>query len=167
MRFALVFTGAPAVNPNDPYMAVSNSLDGIVERHRYDQRNRLALLAIHGVIGVVVGVLMTFGDPPVAFQMLFGMENKLYLAVPPMIGGSILLSGLAAGRILLAEAIGMFIMFLWDLGMVGVFIVQSIETSTPVYAVAVYGGLAALMAVHLRTLYLFIHRAHLKRGGDQ
>lgn len=137
----------------DPYHRAEKALVSLDKRTHYDERNRLALLCVHGVMGVVVGYLMAAYGTPDAWIMRFGPDNDLWLAGPAFCGGLILLSSLFIfDRHLVGEAIGMAMILAWDLGMA--YILWDFGLNP--YAVAVYVGMGALMCIHVYTLAMYV-----------
>ena len=123
------------------------------KRTRYDESNRLALLAIHGLLGVVVGVLLLAYGPPDPWIEMVGEGKGGLLAAPALLGGFLLLGGLFVfNRNMFLEATGMTLILAWDFTMV--LIIQKFGLNP--YAVAVYAGLAALMLVHVITLIRYV-----------
>lgn len=142
------------------YDAAEASLDALASRQLYDEKNRLALLSIHGWMGVLSGFLILRAGSPVAWQLFAGKGSDWMLAFPAFLGGTVLLMGLYLGRRLAAEAVGMALMLCWDLVMTFIFTRQAlVEQSVTLYPTAVYAGLAALMFVHLRTLVRYLAEA--------
>lgn len=133
------------------------------QRQRYSEKNRLALLATHGIGLVIVGVLLAIDHPARAVQNLYGEWTPLFNALPTL-GGGLLLLGLIAGRRLVLEATGMLVGLTWDVGMITAFVLYALAPPPPVaviippstYPIAIYGTLAVLMAVHLVTLFTII-----------
>lgn len=137
----------------NPFHRAERALMSLEQRTKYDERNRLALLAIHGVMGVVVGWLMLRYGTPDAWIQAAGEGRDWMLATPALLGGSLLLAALyLLKRNLLLEAVGMLLILAWDLVMV--VILQRFGLNP--YAVAVYVTMAALMCVHVGTLALYV-----------
>lgn len=122
----------------------------------YDERNRLALLATHGWMALITGLLITAAGAPSPWVEFAGPDLDWALAVPVLVGGSLLLIGLHSGRRLAAEAFGMACLLAWDLVMTALFVGQIQRHEYAVYPIAIYGGLAALMSIHLRTLWRYL-----------
>lgn len=128
------------------------SLNRLARRQRYDERNRLALLAVHGYIGIFTGAMIWIGGGPTTWALLVGSDDKDWiLGAPAVIGGLTLLVGLYAGRSLMIEAVGMVVMLAWDLTMVYLFVFLSPNK----YPTSLYLGLALLMSIHLGTLIAY------------
>ena len=135
------------------------SLNSLANRQRYDEKNRLALLSIHGWIGAIVGALIIFSGPPSVWLDFFSRDSAWVLASPALFGGVILLWGLYGGRVILVEAIGMSLILVWDLSMTALFVSQGLlgEAST-LYPIMVYLGFALLMSIHIKTLIQFLRQ---------
>lgn len=137
----------------DPFHRAEKALLSLEQRSRYDESNRIALLVIHGVMGVVVGFLMMAYGAPDAWRQVVGPDRDWMLALPAAIGGFLLLGGLLVfNRNMLLESIGMTLILIWDCVMV--FILQKFGLNP--YAVAVYASMAALMGVHVFTLIRYL-----------
>lgn len=136
----------------DPVDIAHDALERLASRQRYDERNRLALLIVHGVMGVAVGALILIDSPPAAWVDWVGTGREAWLAGPALAGGATLLAGLAAGRHLILEAAGMAGILAWDALMVATFV----KGDGPAYPTALYLGLAALMTIHVVTLCLYL-----------
>lgn len=136
-----------------PFHRAEKALVSLEQRTKYDERNRLALLAIHGVMGVVVGWLMLAYGTPDAWIQAVGTGRDWLLAGPALLGGTLLLAALyLLKRNLILEAAGMALILAWDLVMV--YILQRFGLNP--YAVAVYVTMAALMCVHVGTLAAYV-----------
>jgi hypothetical protein len=134
-------------------------------RQTYDEQNRLALLMIHGLGGLATTFLMFRDHLSVTQQVLMG-EWAMPFNVLPGLGGAILLLGLAWGRRLLLEGVGMAILLAWDFGMVRMFVEASQRfphdhdprTVSTLYPLSIYGQLGMLLAVHAWTLVRLVAR---------
>lgn len=146
----------------DPLDRLDLAADRLERRQRYAEDNRLALLTIHGLMGVVIGFLLVIDGTAQSLQRLFH-DSEVALApltFGPSLGGCVLLLGLMLRRNLALEAIGMSMMLMWDITMAVCFGVIAFLasrdgdplTSASSYPVGVYLGIAALMATHLVTL---------------
>lgn len=141
---------------DDKIERAQGALTRLAHRQDYDQRNRLALLAVHGWAGLAAGVLILTEGGPAAWDTFAGPDREYGLAVPVLLGGLLLLSGLLCRpRSLRLEAAGMVLLLGWDLFMAWLLGSAAVSDSSALYPVAVYGCLAALMGVHLRTLYAY------------
>lgn len=138
---------------SSPYHRAERALMSLEQRTKYDERNRLTLLGIHGVMGVVVGWLMLAYGTPDAWTEAVGPDRDWMLASPALAGGTLLLAALyLLKRNLLLEAAGMVLILGWDLTMV--YILNRFGLNP--YAVAVYVTMAALMLVHVGTLAAYV-----------
>lgn len=152
----------------NPYDVIEDAAVSLGRKSRYDERNRLTLLTIHGLIGLTAGALLTYDGAPMTYQSLVGTEvhHMLPLALTALIGGAMLLAGLLFNRNLMLEAIGMAFMLAWDLMMTATFFVGRITgESENWYPVMIYAGLAAMMTTHLLTLVTYIRRKKVKTNG--
>lgn len=145
----------------NPWDRAEEALVALEHRTQYDERNRLALLSVHGLKGVGVGVLLYLFGPPEAWVMLYGHETEVFLLLPAMAGGIMLLLGLLLNRNILLEALGMIGLLIWDLLMIWTLSMAGLNP----YAVAVYVGMAGLMGIHLMTLVRYL-RGRLKEPDD-
>lgn len=144
-------------NPN-LFDSMSQWFETLAQKTRYEERNRLTLLGIHATMGVLIGALIIADGGPQVAQYL--NVDHVSLGLPAFVGGSLLWVGLLANRNLRLEAFGMTLMLIWDLFMCGLFVVAALggapAYSASLYPIALYGGMAALMSVHLWTLLTFI-----------
>lgn len=140
---------------DDKFERAQGALTSLAQRQDYDQRNRLALLAVHGWAALVIGLLIVVEGGPTAWVEKYGTRHDWALAAPAIVGGVLLLVGLTNGRAIRLEAAGMTFILAWDLYMVWLLGSAGVVGPTALYPVAVYGCLAALMVVHLRTLYAY------------
>lgn len=140
----------------DPYQRAEGALLTLEQRSRYDEKNRLELLAVHGVKGLLLGPLLYGFGGPTSWNVTFGTEALIFLAVPCFFGGLLLLLGLAWDRHILLEGIGMLGLLVWDALMIYVMIAGD---AAP-YVTVIYASMAALMLIHLKTLgrYLVARR---------
>lgn len=143
-----------------------DALRRLSRRARYDQANRLGLLVVHCLIGWAA--TLTFGTKvPITWTAVVGDNGvaAIIATAVPGIGATLLLLGLLSNRNLPLEATGLAMLLAWDL--VGLFAVYKFLTS-PVttaplqYQFALYGGLAALLTVHLVTIVAF--KVESRRG---
>ena len=136
---------------NDPWNRAEEALVNLETRTRYDEKNRLELLAVHGVKGLCLGPLIyNFGGPD-AWNQVFGAEAIVFLAAPCFFGGLLLLLGLGMNRHILLEGIGMFGLLVWDTLMIYVMV----RGDTAPYVTVIYTSMAALMLIHLKTLWRY------------
>lgn len=145
---------------NTPWDRAEEALVALETRTQYDEKNRLELLAVHGIKGLALGPLLyNFGGPD-AWYTVFGHSSIVFLAAPAFFGGLLLLLGLAWNRNIVAEAVGMAGLLLWD----GLMIFTMIVGDAAPYVVVVYASMAALMCIHVRTLWRYI-RSRWKMGN--
>lgn len=132
-------------------------------KQRYDERNRLALLAAHGFGALFAAALIGYDEPSATVKGLLGEWTDAFNTLPA-IGGATLLLGLAWGRKVFLEAAGMGVILAWDLGMAVAFGYAARvaahdgnpATIPASYPLAVYGTLGALLVIHLVTLATII-----------
>lgn len=137
---------------NDPFERAKEALVALEQRTRYDASNRLALLTVHGLIGLVVGMFQWYDGPPLAWTKVFGPDTEVFLAAPAVLGGILLLLGLAWNRNIIFEAVGMVGILTWD----GLMIFVLNRAGDTTYAPYVYLGLFSLMSVHVYTLAKYL-----------
>lgn len=137
--------------------SMSRWFEVLANKSRYEENNRLTLLGIHATMGVLIGALIISDGGPLAAQA--AGVSSLSLGLPALFGGFLLWTGLLAGRNLRLEAFGMTLLVMWDWFMCALFILAALDhsaVSSSLYPIALYGGLGALMMVHLYTLLRFI-----------
>lgn len=152
---------------DDPFTRLENAAEVIVKQTSWEQQNRLGLLAIHGVIGVLAGMLMMINGTATSFEV-FGLWIRPALSGLSIFGGAVLLAGLISKpRNVRLEISGLALMGIWDLAMAVAFIVArtvnhvtykftfpwvALPDSSRLYPVVIYLGMFALICVHLWTL---------------
>lgn len=145
---------------DDPFDRLEQIARRLAARQRYSDKNRIALLAVHGVMGLVVAFLIAADKPAPSLLLLIGGPLLHLVNLLPAIGGGLLVGGLLLHRNLYLEAAGMTILLAWD-GFMGVaFGVVAHRygsdhnplTIAASYPIGVYLGLGGLMVVHLVTL---------------
>lgn len=144
----------------DPFDRLELVANRIAARQQYADRNRIALLGIHGVMGLVIAFLIAIDSPARTLMELVGEPALNLVNLLPAIGGGVLVAGLLLHRNLYLEAAGMAVLFAWDTFMgtaFGIVAHRFATDSDPAtvaysYPVGVYLGLGALMLVHLVTL---------------
>lgn len=149
--------------------AVARRAEASTSRVTYERANRLGLLWVHGVVAVMAGLQMILWGTATAIEALFGPDSRFTMGPLAFIGGAVLLLGLTRHprRSIPMEAIGLSVIALWDLMMTAGlayarwhqhdFHVLAITERQPqgyvsAYPMAVYGGMFALLAIHLWTL---------------
>lgn len=135
-----------------PWDRAEEALVALEQRTQYDEKNRLELLAVHGLKGLLVGPLLYMFGGPDAWNSTFGPAAIVFLAAPAFFGGLLLLLGLAWKRNIVLEAIGMMGMLVWDALMIYVMLASE---AAP-YVTVVYASMACLMSIHLRTLFRYL-----------
>jgi hypothetical protein len=137
---------------NDLYSRAEEALVSLEYRSRYDEKNRLELLAVHGIKGLALGLLIYHAGAPESWNTEFGAQAAFFLAAPAFFGGLLLLLGLTWNRNIFLEALGMIGLLTWDLLMVYVMVKQA---ATP-YVPVIYLSMAALMLIHVKTLVRYL-----------
>lgn len=160
--------------PEDPFERVEVATQNLARRVVWEQGNRIGLLRVHAVVGVLAGAQMLAFGGPTQLEALFGPPVRIILGTIGLVGGAILFSGLeTTPRSIYREALGLTVLGLWDLVMtLGLAWARLHSTSfglnwpsvpepSPAtgyvapYPIAVYGGLFALIVIHLATLHKF------------
>lgn len=138
---------------NDPlFTRAEEALVALEQRTRYDEKNRLELLAVHGFKGLFVGLMVFLYGGPDAWDVLYGPDTSLFLSAPAFFGGLTLLIGLGWNRNILLEAFGMCSLLMWD----GLMFYCLARAGQNPYVLGVYGAMALLMLIHLRTLAKYL-----------
>lgn len=153
------------MSENDPLARIEHGVTMMERRRQWESENRLALLWGHAVIGLVGGILMVLYSTATAWERIFinmvpdnDQIAQVVIGTPAIIGGFLLGFGLSSNpRNMITEMIGLCFLLLWELLMTGAMIWGAFNPapgSDPVpYPIAVYGGLAYFMCVHIRSLY--------------
>lgn len=140
----------------------------IALRSEWEQDNRRGLLWVHSIMGMTGGLqILLFGGPG-NVERAAGVWTRPALGVLALIGGILLAVGLARRpRRIALEAAGLLVVGLWDscmaLGQLGARLAQGEFDVRPIlqpqplgyvvsYPISVYGGLLALICIHLWTL---------------
>lgn len=161
----------------DPFERIEAAADRLARRVLWEQGNRIGLLRVHGVVGVIAGSqMLAFGGPS---QLETIPLARLWLGITGLIGGLILMWGLHhKPRSIPAEFVGLSLMGVWDLTMTLGLAWARLHTTSfglswpwdlppsaasgyvPAYPIAVYAGLFVLICIHLVTLRKFVkHKA--------
>ncbi|MBT56583.1 MAG: hypothetical protein CMF72_24685 [Mameliella sp.] len=128
------------------------AVEAVTAQATWENTNRIGLLWVHAGIGIVGGVLILARGGSTALNELNAAWGPITGWVALM-GGLMLADGLSHDpRSVPREATGLFAMLAWDLIMGVGFIIAAAENGTQPYPVAIYGGLALLILVHLFTL---------------
>lgn len=137
----------------DPIDRLATFATELALAKKYADRNRSALLAIHGLGGVATTLLMMIHEPYDGTARLLSQWAETFDSLPAL-GGILLLAGLAWNRNLVLEALGMVCLLLWDLGMMRIFQHDLVGGQVSYsYPLAIYGTLAGLMILHLASLF--------------
>lgn len=142
-------------------------------RVMYERGNRLGLLWVHAVVGMLAGTQQLLWGSATQIEAITGPHMRLFMGPLAMVGGIILAAGLISKpRSIPMEAIGLGFIACWDFCMtVGLAyarwsqhdfhilpVSQPMVTGyVPAYPVAVYGGMFALLVIHLLTLRHLLH----------
>lgn len=157
----------------DPFERIERATNRLARRVLWEQGNRIGLLRVHGVVGILAGAqMLAFGGPSQLEDIHWA---RMWLGVTGLLGGLLVMWGLhSRPRSISTEAAGLAVMGLWDLTMtVGLAWARMHTTSwgwswpwekpppassgyVPAYPVTVYAGLFALICIHLLTLVKFI-----------
>lgn len=143
------------------------------------QQNRLGLLWVHGLMGVLVGLLMLAFGTASNFETMIGGWMRPFLGTLGIVGGIAIIIGLTRRpRSIRWEAIGLALLGVWDLIIMASFTTLLFERpphlswpwevigdaySRP-YPILIYGGLLMLLLLHLLTLWSLMK---LERRGDK
>lgn len=145
----------------------------IATRAEWEQGNRRGLLWVHGIVALFVGVqILLFGGPG-NIERAIGIWTRPALGAAALAGGVLLCSGLASRpRSLRRELLGLVVIAAWDLCMTAGIVAARVDggqfAPRPLlepqpegyvvpYPVLVYGGLLALICIHLYTLRKLTH----------
>lgn len=147
--------------------------DRLEDRFTWEQANRLGLLRVHAIVGILGGIQILLYGGPSNLEESLGVWTRPALGVLAVVGGTILALGLARRpRDIGLEAVGLSLVGLWDLAMTlglawtrieqgeyaPIPLTQALDpTYVRPYPVTVYAGLFALICIHLWTL----RRMHL------
>lgn len=175
-------TGDPAARGprgDEPLNRLERQVETLAAEHElataqatWENTNRIGLLWVHAGIGTLAGVLILSAGTAASLEGIFGPAAVPLTGWMPLIGGLLLADGLRSKpRSVPLEVAGLFLLLGWDLALTAGFLLAyftglGLPTSRP-YPVAVYGGLAALICVHLWTLrkVMRVRRAHDQRHG--
>lgn len=160
--------------PDDPFERIEVATESLARRVIWEQGNRIGLLRCHATVGVLAGAQMLAFGSAATLEALAGVWVRSFLGVLGVIGGLILFWGLhRSPRSITLEALGLTLLGLWDLVMtLGLAWARYHSTSFGLkwpwvhlpppeagfvvpYPVAVYGGLFALICIHMWTLRKF------------
>lgn len=157
----------------DPLDRLEHAVDNLAEWERWHLENRLGLLWVHSGLGICAGILMLLTGTATSFERYIGDWTRPAMGYFGLAAGLILGSGLLRKpRSIPREVIGLSMLMVWDLAMCGGFIAAIVASPLPVewanpfngyvehinplaprpYAIVIYLGIAALIAIHLATL---------------
>jgi hypothetical protein len=157
-------------DPLDPLDRLEAAAEKVARRAEWETANRVGLLYVHAFVGITAGLQMFLFGSAANIEDLAGIWIRAALGVLGIAGGLILWRGIrATPRSIPAEATGLALLGIWDLAMTlglawaridsGDFSPRGLFEPLPPpgtyalpYPVAVYGGLFALICVHLWTL---------------
>lgn len=158
----------PLNQPNGPLDRLEATAQRLSDRATYENNNRISLLWIHGLAGFLASVQMLVYGSASTVETALGPWMRIVLATLGLLGGAFLITGVARKpRSLGLEAVGLCLLFTFDmvilLGIAYARIKQGqwhpIGLGEPIpdgyvvaYPITIYGGLAALIVVHLLTL---------------
>lgn len=145
-----------------------DAAERIVTRQGWEQANRLGLLAVHGLIGLIAGTLILINGSAMSFDLI-GLWVRSLTGGIALVGGAVLLAGLVrTPRSVRLEVTGLVLLGIWDLMMAVAFLTATIavgelnftwpwirvpdDIRTRLYPIALYVGMLALISVHLWTL---------------
>lgn len=164
-------------SPTDAFDRLEHAAETVAVRAEWERANRVGLLWIHALVGVWAGTQMLLFGSASNIEAMVGVWSRLALGTLGIVGGAVLIAGILRRTRrkrfwLELEAAGLSLIGLWDLCMAlgmsiariqsGDFGIRPIFEPLPPpgtyvlpYPIAVYGGLTALVAVHLWTLRRF------------
>lgn len=150
---------------------IQAAADALARRVLWEQGNRIGLLAVHSAAAFVAGGQQLLYGSAVAVESEVGVWIRPFFGIVAILGAVTLSSGLRAKpRSIVREFWGLLLIGSWDLamtlGLLWARLAQEnfapIPWGTPqpdhyvsAYPVAVYGGLFALIVIHLLTLRTF------------
>ncbi|WP_309647082.1 hypothetical protein [Nocardioides sp.] len=133
----------------------------------WEQTNRLGLLLVHALIGLIAGLLILFNGTAATFDQ-YGDGMRLLTGGLAFVGGAVLAAGLALrSTSIVTEMVGLGILALWALTMAGGFVLASLSAGALIidwpwhafsdmpterlYPIALYIGLFLMTSLHLWT----------------
>lgn len=161
----------------DAFERVESAAEALARRVTWEQGNRIGLLRVHAITGIVAGVqILAFGGPT---QLEHMPGARFAQGMCGLIGGLLLWVSLhRRPRSITGEALGLLVLGLWDLTfVVGLTYARLHSTAfglgwpwdepppgasgyVPPYPIAVYAGMFGLICIHLYTLRTFVkHKA--------
>lgn len=161
----------------DAFDRLEEAAEKVALRFEWERANRVGLLWVHAVVGSLAGVQMLLFGSASNIEAMVGVWSRSALGFLGVAGGFILAVGILRRKRhdrywIEFEAFGLALLAVWDLAMMlgmavarykaGDFSPRPLfeplpEPGTYVlpYPIAVYGGLFALVCVHLWTLRRF------------
>lgn len=153
---------------HDPLDRLESHATLLAEQMTWEQQNRRGLLWVHGIIGLTAGVQMLLWGSATTIEASLGVWSRALMAGLGFTGGLLLAYGLSRRpRSVPAEAAGLCLVGVWDALMLGGlayarwhqhdFRIIPLDSKLPegyvaAYPLTVYGGLFALICIHLWTL---------------
>lgn len=155
---------------DDPLDRLERAAENVARRAEWETANRVGLLYVHAGVGILAGTQMLAFGSAANIEDLAGVWTRAALGVLGLVGGLTLWLGMSRQpRSIPTEAVGLVLLGIWDLAMTlglawarisaGDFTPRGLFEPLPPpgtyalpYPVAVYGGLFALICVHLWTL---------------
>lgn len=133
----------------------------------WETTNRLGVLLLHALIGLIAGLLILFNGTATSFDQ-WGDGVRLLTGGLAFVGGAVLAAGLALrSTSIVTEMVGLAILSLWALSMAGGFVLASLSAGEVVidwpwhaftempterlYPIALYVGLFLMTSLHLWT----------------
>ncbi|GEP40406.1 hypothetical protein NPS01_40690 [Nocardioides psychrotolerans] len=152
----------------------------------WEQANRLGMLLLHALIGLMAGLLILFNGTAATFDQ-YGDWMRLTTGGLAFVGGAVLVAGLAwRSTSILLEMVGLTILALWTLTMAGGFVLASLSAGVLIiewpwhafsdmpaerlYPIVLYLGLFLMTSLHLWTasrLRLLALAARHRAAGSQ
>ena len=161
----------------DAFDRLENAAERVALTAEWERANRVGLLWVHAAVGCLAGAQMLAFGSASNIEALVGLWSRTALGLLGIVGGVALAVGILRRTRrrrywLEIEALGLMLIGIWDgcmcLGMAAARIMAGDFTPRPPweplpppgtyvlpYPIAVYGGLCALVCVHLWTLYRF------------
>lgn len=152
----------------DAFDRLETAAERVARRAEWEQANRVGLLWVHGLMGLLAGPQMLLWGSASVIENAVGVWARVALAAIGTVGGLFLVVGLRRRpRSIPLEVVGLFSVGTWDLLMAAGLLIarfqqhdyRLIPLGKPLvtgyvvaYPITVYAGLTALVAIHLWTL---------------
>lgn len=152
----------------DGFDRLQAAAERVAGRAQYEQGNRRGLLWTHALMGMIGGLQMLAYGGPGTIENIVGTAARTFLGMAAILGGVLLATGLSTHpRNIRLETIGLCVMGLWDFAMTAGLLYGRLEQHdfhfiplgepmpagyVVAYPVTIYGGLFALICIHLYTL---------------